>query len=70
MFISFKVSGGDVSKDTEVKFEEEKVTLKYKDDAIELELANGINSEESVKTATAKKIELKLMKKVKGANWM
>ena len=70
VFISYKVSSPEVSQETEVTFEDAAVIITYKDQTIRLELSDQIVPGESVKQATAKKIELKLKKSLENVNWM
>ena len=70
VFISYKVSSPDVGKEAEISFEEETVTLTYKDQTIKIELTNKIVPDGSSKSVSAKKIELKLKKAIENVNWM
>jgi hypothetical protein len=70
VFISYKVSSPDVSQEADVSFDNQSITLTYKDQTIKVELTNQIVPGESVKQATAKKIELKLKKAIESVNWM
>jgi hypothetical protein len=70
VFISYKVSSSDVSQEADVSFDNQSITLTYKDQTIKVELTNQIVPGESVKQATAKKIELKLKKAIESVNWM
>lgn len=70
MFISYKVSSPEVGKEAEISFEEEAVTLTYKDQTIKIELTNKIVPDGSSKSVSAKKIELKLKKAIENVNWM
>jgi len=62
VFISYKVSSPEVSQDAQVTFEDNAVNITYKDQSLRLELTNQIIPGESVKSSSAKKIELKLKK--------
>jgi hypothetical protein len=53
-----------------VTFEEQAVNIVYKDQTVRIELTNQIVPEGSVKSATAKKIEIKLKKAIENVNWM
>ena len=70
IFISYKVASPEVSTNANVTFESNTVKIAYLDLAITLELTNEIVASESTKTASAKKIELKLKKAVENVNWM
>lgn len=70
VFISYKVASPQVSQDAEVIFDENSVTLTYKDQTIKIDLTNQIVPEGSSKSVSAKKIELKLKKAIENVNWM
>ena len=70
VFISYKVSSPQVGQEAEIAFEEEAVTLTYKDQTIKIELTNKIVPDGSSKQVSAKKIELKLKKAIENVNWM
>lgn len=70
MFLSFKVASPDVSSNAQVDFTATTLTLTYQDQTISLNLTNEIVPEESSKTTTAKKIEIKLKKRLENMNWM
>lgn len=70
VFISYKVSNPQASQEAEITFDEQSVTLTYKDQTIKIDLTNQIVPEASSKAVSAKKIELKLKKAVENVNWM
>ncbi len=70
VFISYKVSKADVQEKAEITFDAEHVMIKYEDISLTLELSNQIIPEESSKSVTAKKIELKLKKAVENTAWL
>ena len=59
-----------MSENAEIRFEETHVHITYQDLSLSLELSNPIIVEESSKTTTAKKIEIKLKKQIDGTQWM
>jgi hypothetical protein len=74
VFISYKVANANVSEKAEVSFGENSVSLKYSTDdnnlEINLNLSNSILPEESSKSISAKKIELKLRKAIDNVTWL
>ena len=72
VFISFKIEGGDknLAKNSKVKFEKDSVTIESEEQTIDLKLSNQIDTENSVKNAFEKKMELKLKKVQEGVNWI
>eukprot|EP00347_Sterkiella_histriomuscorum_P010406 403376426 len=71
VFISYKVANPQVSEQTQITFDANSVTLIYADQvAINLQLSNPIIPDQSTKTTTGKKIELKLKKETENAAWM
>lgn len=69
-FVSFKVHTPEVSQEAKISFESNKIVIEYKDQKIELDLANEIVAEQSSSTSTTKKIELKLKKTQDNVNWL
>ncbi len=53
-----------------MSFEDQSVQITFKDETIRIELTNQIIPGESLKSATPKKIELKLKKALENVNWM
>ena len=71
IFISYKVSGPEISKEATVRFDPTSITIEYSDlEPIHLELTNEIVPDQSTKAAAPKKIELKLKKALENVNWM
>jgi hypothetical protein len=71
VFLSFKVSGPDVSQSVQVTFDTHTVSLVYQDFSLTYELPHDILPELSLKSAaTAKKLELKMRKSQENFNWM
>jgi len=70
VFLSFRVASAQVAEQTEINFQEDHIELRFEESYINLELSSKIVSEESSKTTTAKKIELKLRKAVENEAWL